>query len=63
MKPIYYQYFHHIETSKLNVQVKSIDWFLNNLSIGRKKVKVARVVSIKLFFMDWFYYDLIIPIK
>ena len=26
-------------------------------------LKVARMVNIKLFFMDWFYYDLIILIK
>ena len=37
--------------------------YLKSLKIICEEVKVACVVKIKLFFMDWFYYNLIILIK
>ena len=37
--------------------------FLLEVALERRGVKVACVVKMKLFFMDWFYYKLIILIK
>ena len=51
----------HSCTEKCSSEVQAVSTWRKN--IKKSHLKVTRVVSIKLFFIDWFYYDLIILIN
>ena len=42
---------------------QSMDWFVYDGDFRHERVKVARVVKLKLAFMEWFFYNLVIVIK